>query len=49
MKATLIGKTLRHSFSAEIHRALGTDYDLTELTETELDTFMKDPPSTAST
>lgn len=44
MKATLIGKTLRHSFSAEIHRALGTDYDLTELTETELDTFMKDPP-----
>lgn len=44
MKATLIGKTLRHSFSAEIHRALGTEYDLTELDEAELDAFMKNPP-----
>ena len=44
MKATLIGKTLRHSFSAEIHRALGTEYDLTELDEAALDAFMKNPP-----
>lgn len=44
MKATLIGKTLRHSFSAEIHRALGTEYDLTELDEAKLDAFMKNPP-----
>lgn len=44
MKATLIGKTLRHSFSAEIHCALGTEYDLTELDEAELDAFMKNPP-----
>ena len=44
MKATLIGKTLKHSFSAEIHRALGTEYDLTELDETALDAFMKNPP-----
>ena len=42
MQFGLIGKTLKHSFSAEIHPKLfDCKYDLIELDETELDTFMK--------
>ncbi|MBE7091018.1 MAG: hypothetical protein E7363_03790 [Clostridiales bacterium] len=41
MKACLIGKTLKHSFSKEIHIALGVDYDLVELAEGEVETFVK--------
>lgn len=40
MKYGLIGKTLGHSFSPELHRMLGGyDYDLKELRETELEAF----------
>ncbi len=41
MKACLIGKTLKHSFSKEIHALLGTDYDLVELAEEEVEAFVK--------
>lgn len=38
----LIGKTLAHSFSKEIHEQLADyDYSLTELSEAELDGFMR--------
>ena len=41
MKACLIGKTLKHSFSKEIHTSLGVDYDLVELAEDEVESFVK--------
>ncbi len=42
MKYGLIGKKLGHSFSKEIHTKLGNDeYELLELNEAELDTFLK--------
>ncbi len=41
MKACLIGKTLKHSFSKEIHTSLGVDYDLVELAEGEVESFVK--------
>lgn len=44
MKAALLGKTLRHSFSAEIHGALGTEYELIELDEAGFDAFAASPP-----
>lgn len=40
MKACLIGKTLKHSFSKSIHESLGLDYDLVELSEDELERFV---------
>lgn len=41
MKACLIGKTLKHSFSKEIHTSLGVDYDLVELADGEVQSFVK--------
>ncbi len=41
MKACLIGKTLKHSFSKEIHTSLGVDYDLVELEERQVESFVK--------
>lgn len=40
MKACLIGKTLKHSFSKSIHESLGLEYDLVELNEDELERFV---------
>lgn len=40
MKACLIGKTLKHSFSKPIHERMGTEYDLVELSEDELAGFV---------
>ncbi len=40
MKACLIGKTLKHSFSKSIHENLGAEYDLVELSEDELEQFV---------
>lgn len=40
MKACLIGKTLKHSFSKSIHESLGLEYDLVELSEDELAEFV---------
>jgi|LSQX01.3.fsa_nt_gb shikimate dehydrogenase len=41
MKYGLIGKTLKHSFSKDIHERLGYEYSLKELAPEELDTFFK--------
>lgn len=40
MRACLIGKTLKHSFSKSIHESLGLEYDLVELSEDELVGFV---------
>ena len=37
----LIGKTLGHSYSLEIHNEMGLNYTLKELAETDLDLFFK--------
>lgn len=41
MKYGLIGKTLKHSFSKEIHERLGYEYELKELSFEELDEFFE--------
>lgn len=41
MEYGLIGKTLKHSFSKEIHEKLGYEYTLTELLPDELDEFFR--------
>ena len=41
MKACLIGKTLKHSFSKEIHEGLGTSYALREVAPNLLASFVK--------
>lgn len=41
MNYGLIGKTLKHSFSKEIHEQLGYDYELTETAPEELDDFFQ--------
>ena len=42
MEYGLIGKTLSHSFSPEIHNRLtGVKYELKELKENEVDSFFK--------
>ena len=40
-KYGLIGKKLGHSLSPEIHNLLGYDYDLVELSEDEVESFVK--------
>lgn len=43
MKYGLIGKSLKHSFSKEIHEKLeGYEYELKELSEEELDPFLRE-------
>lgn len=41
MKACLIGKTLSHSFSAQLHESVGTEYFLEEVDERKLEEFVK--------
>lgn len=41
MKYYLVGKKLSHSFSAEIHKKNGFDYELKEISENELQPFIK--------
>lgn len=41
MQYGLIGRTLKHSFSREIHEKLGYSYSLTELEPEDLDEFFK--------
>ncbi|MDE7164121.1 MAG: shikimate kinase [Clostridiales bacterium] len=40
----LIGEKLGHSFSAVIHKEFGYDYELKELSPSELASFMSNPP-----
>ena len=41
MKFGCIGGSLKHSFSAQIHNKLGDEYELLELTDEELGSFME--------
>lgn len=42
MKYCLIGEKLGHSYSVEVHSAMGLDYSLRELQKSQLDEFIKD-------